>query len=150
MYDRRSVIMLQMPFLKPGDEKQVLLEHGVRPLNHRVAVYRYLVEHQNHPTADDIYGDLKRHMSSISRTTVYNVLNLLCDHNVVKRIAIEKNEMRYDANTANHIHFKCRDCGNVYDLHTNTFPQIAVPDGFCAEDVQINITGYCPACEATA
>jgi Fe2+ or Zn2+ uptake regulation protein len=139
-----------MPFVKPGDEKQVLLEHGVRPLNHRVAVYRYLVEHQNHPTADDIYADLKNHMASISRTTVYNVLNLLCDQNVVKRIAIEKNEMRYDANISNHIHFKCKDCGGVYDLHSVTFPQVSVPEGYFIEDVQINIIGLCPTCEAIA
>jgi Fe2+ or Zn2+ uptake regulation protein len=142
--------MVQMPFLKPGDEKRILLDHGVRPLNHRVAVYRYLVDHQNHPTADDIYGELKKHMASISRTTVYNVLNLLCDRNVVKRIAIEKNEMRYDANIANHMHFKCSDCGNVYDLHSVGFPDVQVPDGFTIDDVQVNITGHCPACEAIA
>ena len=142
--------MIQMPFLKTGDEKRILLEHGVRPLNHRVAVYRYLVENQNHPTADDIYGDLKKQMASISRTTVYNVLNLLCDQNVVKRIAIEKNEMRYDANTENHIHFRCIECGNVYDLHSVSFPEVKMPDGFTVEDVQVNITGRCPACEATA
>ena len=142
--------MVQMPFLKPGDEKRVLLDHGVRPLNHRVAVYRYLVDHQNHPTADDIYGELKKHMASISRTTVYNVLNLLCDHNVVKRIAIEKNEMRYDANITNHMHFKCLDCGTVYDLNSVTFPEVLIPEGFTVEDVQVNITGHCPACEATA
>ena len=142
--------MIQMPFLKSGDEKRILLEHGVRPLNHRVAVYRYLVENQNHPTADDIYGDLKKHMASISRTTVYNVLNLLCDQNVVKRIAIEKNEMRYDANIENHIHFRCIECGNVYDLHSVGFPEVTMPDGFTVEDVQVNISGRCPACEAIA
>lgn len=142
--------MVQMPFLKPGDEKKILTDHGIRPLNHRVAVYRYLVEHPTHPTADDIYGDLKKYMASISRTTVYNVLNLLCDQNVVKRIAIEKNEMRYDANMKNHIHFKCSECGGVYDLHSVVFPEVRVPDGFYIEDVQVNINGRCPSCEAIA
>lgn len=138
--------MVRMPFLSPGDEKRHLAEHGVRPLNHRVAVYRYLLEHPTHPTADDIYGDLKKHMASISRTTVYNVLNLLCDHEVVRRIAIEKNEMRYDANTVDHIHFKCSGCEQVFDLHSVSFPAVPVPEGFVVEDVQINITGRCPAC----
>jgi Fe2+ or Zn2+ uptake regulation protein len=142
--------MVPMLFLKPGDEKRILLEHGVRPLNHRVAVYRYLVEHQNHPTADDIYGDLKKHMASISRTTVYNVLNLLCEKDVIKRIAIEKNEMRYDANITDHVHFKCSECGGVYDLHTVPFPEIRLPEGFRSQDIQINIIGLCPACEVIA
>ncbi|MDD3823326.1 MAG: transcriptional repressor [Sphaerochaetaceae bacterium] len=138
--------MVQMPFLTPGDERRHLVEHGVRPLNHRVAVYRYLLDHPTHPTADDIYGDLKKHMASISRTTVYNVLNLLCDHDVVKRIAIEKNEMRYDANTVNHLHFKCTDCGRVFDLHDDPFPVVSIPEGFVVQDVQVNITGLCPGC----
>jgi Fe2+ or Zn2+ uptake regulation protein len=142
--------MMQMPFLKPGDEKRYLVEHGVRPLNHRVAVYKYLLENPIHPTADDIYGDLKKHMASISRTTVYNVLNLLCDQGVVKRIAIEKNEMRYDANISNHMHFKCIDCGKVYDLHTVSFPEVSIPDGFTMHEVQVNISGNCPACDAIA
>lgn len=142
--------MVQMPFFTPGDEKRHLVEHGVRPLNHRVAVYRYLIEHPVHPTADDIYGDLKKRMASISRTTVYNVLNLLCDHEVVRRIAIEKNEMRYDANTSPHMHFKCTGCGQVLDLHATGFPEVRIPDGYTMDDVQVNITGQCPACTAIA
>lgn len=141
--------MVRMSFLTPGDEKRYLAEHGVRPLNHRVAVYRYLLEHPTHPTADDIYGDLKKLMASISRTTVYNVLNLLCDHSVVKRIAIEKNEMRYDANLINHIHFKCSACEDVFDLHSVPFPEVIVPEGFTVEDVQVNISGHCPTCSET-
>ncbi|MDD2296962.1 MAG: transcriptional repressor [Sphaerochaetaceae bacterium] len=138
--------MTKKQYMKPGAEKKVLLEHGVRPLKHRVAVYRYLLDNPIHPTADTIYSELKNNMSSISRTTVYNVLNLLCSHNVVQEIAIEKNEMRYDANVTNHIHFKCFECGHVYDLHDVTFPTIAVPSGFRIDAVQINMTGLCPNC----
>lgn len=142
--------MMQMPFLKPGDEKRYLVEHGVRPLNHRVAVYKYLLENPIHPTADDIYGELKKYMASISRTTVYNVLNLLCDQGLAKRIAIEKNEMRYDANISNHMHFKCTDCGKVYDLNTVSFPEVTIPEGYTMQEVQVNISGNCPACDAIA
>mgnify|MGYP001107430052 CR=1 FL=1 len=133
------------PKLESAD-KRYLAEHGVRPLSHRVAVYRYLVDHPTHPTADDIYTDLKQTMASISRTTVYNVLNLLCDQNLVRRIPIENTEMRYDANTADHIHFKCYQCGSVHDLHDVSFPTVDVPKGFSTREVHVNIVGLCPSC----
>ncbi|MGI6480105.1 MAG: hypothetical protein ACOXZ2_00740 [Sphaerochaetaceae bacterium] len=41
-------------------ESEILLQHGVRPLLHRVEVYRYLLENRVHPTADDIYTALTR------------------------------------------------------------------------------------------
>ncbi len=140
--------MVRMDKIERSDEKEILLKHGVRPLTHRVAVYRYLLDNPVHPTADEIYGDLKDTMSSISRTTVYNVLHLLCSKDIVQRIAIEKNEMRYDANMNNHIHFKCTACGHVNDLHSVNFPYIQVPGGYHMHDVQINITGECPTCSA--
>jgi len=126
--------------------KNRLSEIGIRPLNHRVAVYRFLLENPIHPTADEIYAHLKVEMDSISRTTVYNVLNLLCEHSAIREVAIEKNEMRYDANTANHIHFKCSVCGKILDLHSVDFPTIDLPPNFSLEDVQINVTGTCPEC----
>ncbi len=128
------------------DAKAFLAERGVRPLTHRVAVYRYLVENPTHPTADEIYNYLSSEMDSISRTTVYNVLNLLVENEIIREIGIEKNEMRYDANTNNHIHFKCCECSKVYDLLSVNFPIVELPENFVANEVQININGKCPLC----
>ncbi len=72
-----------------NNEISQLKTHGIRPLNHRVAVLEYLNKHRVHPTADDIYNGLKSTMASISRTTVYNVLHLLVDKNVVKTVGID-------------------------------------------------------------
>jgi Fur family peroxide stress response transcriptional regulator len=126
--------------------KAVLTQKGIRPLTHRVAVFRYLLENPTHPTADEIYSHLSLTMDSISRTTVYNVLNLLVENKVVKEIGIEKNEMRYDANTNEHIHFKCLKCTGVYDLHSVEFPTVRLPKDFESEEIQINIIGQCPTC----
>lgn len=126
--------------------KNRLSEIGIRPLNHRVAVYRFLLENPIHPTADEIYAHLKQEMDSISRTTVYNVLNLLCEHNLVREVAIDKKEMRYDANTLDHIHFKCSVCNKVLDLHSVEFPTLDLPPKFSLTDVQINLIGTCSEC----
>ncbi|MFA5571311.1 MAG: Fur family transcriptional regulator [Sphaerochaetaceae bacterium] len=138
--------MTRLPFLTPGEEKEYLASCGVRPLNHRVAVLRYLVENPVHPSAEEIYEGLKNHMSSISKTTVYNVLNLLSDKNAIKRITIDKHELRYDANTQEHIHFLCTSCKSVEDLHHVAFPSVEIGEEYEIEEVDIEIKGLCPSC----
>ena len=128
---------------------EVLREHGIRPLNHRVAVYEYLAQHPVHPTADEIYTDLKKNMASISRTTVYNVLHLLAQKNVITPITIDPKELRFDANTTPHVHFLCESCHRVYDLEdVNSDAVLSVPDGFKVNSVALYASGTCPACSS--
>lgn len=54
-----------------------LIEHNIRPSVQRVAIMQYLLDHRTHPTADDIYTELVKTMPTLSRTTVYNTLQLL-------------------------------------------------------------------------
>ncbi len=126
---------------------EVLREHGVRPLNHRVAVYEYLAQHPVHPTADEIFTELKKSMASISRTTVYNVLHLLTEKRVITPIKIDSKELRFDANTTPHVHFLCESCNKVFDLETvDSQAILTVPEGFKVHDVALYASGTCPSC----
>jgi Fe2+ or Zn2+ uptake regulation protein len=126
--------------------KERLRQFGVRPLSHRVAVYRYLLGTKSHPTVDTIYSHLKPTMPSLSRTTVYNVLDILCKKGAVRRLSIEDRESRYDANVTNHIHFKCKDCLQVFDIMHSAFPKIILAEGFKVDSMEVNIEGTCPSC----
>ncbi|MFA5467637.1 MAG: transcriptional repressor [Sphaerochaetaceae bacterium] len=128
-------------------ESEVLLNHDVRPLLHRVMVYRYLLENRVHPTADDIYTGLTKQGASIARSTVYNNLALLVTKKVIQALAIEDKELRYDACMTPHIHFKCTRCGKVYDIDEKKFPFIELDAGFRADEVEISVRGRCPACQ---
>lgn len=123
-----------------------LSKFGVRPLSNRIAVYRYLSSVDTHPTADAVYAELKPSLPSLSRTTVYNVLNYLCEMGAIRRVTIDGYESRFDADVTHHIHFKCKECGQVVDLMDAVFPEIAVTEGFTVDAVQVNIEGTCPSC----
>jgi Fur family peroxide stress response transcriptional regulator len=56
--------------------KSYLTKNGVRPLKKRVKIMQYLIANRNHPTVDTIYNDLVKKVDRLSKTTVYNVLNL--------------------------------------------------------------------------
>jgi len=120
--------------------------HGIRPITHRVAVYEFLRNNPIHPCAETIFQNLSGTLSSLSRTTVFNVLKHLCEKGVVRRITVENDKSLYDANIADHIHFKCNSCGDVHDIFPEEFPEVVLPTGYVVEERQMNIWGICSDC----
>lgn len=96
--------------------RKLLKEKGISPSVQRLKVYEYLLTKKNHPSVDMIYDEIKDEIPTLSKTTVYNILKLLIKHDLVKPITIEGNELRFDAFTTPHAHFKCIKCGKIYDL----------------------------------
>jgi Fur family ferric uptake transcriptional regulator/Fur family peroxide stress response transcriptional regulator len=76
----------------------------------------YLMSHKTHPTIDEIYSTLSPYMPTLSKTTIYNTLNLFVDKGAVLQLAIDEKNARYDADISNHAHFMCKKCNKVYDL----------------------------------
>lgn len=87
---------------------------GKRYSRQRELICQYLMKSRAHPTAEMVYRDLKPDNPSLSLGTVYRNLNLLADEGVITRMPYPVE--RYDANTAPHVHFRCRLCGSVHDM----------------------------------
>lgn len=124
-----------------------LEEKNIRPSVQRMAIYNFLAENPVHPTVDTIYTALSPQMPTLSRTTVYNTLKQFSECGLVQTITIEDGELRYDADTSNHLHFKCIKCGKIYDIFKPVeLPPQFLQDGFKAEKIQTNIWGICKDC----
>jgi Fur family ferric uptake transcriptional regulator/Fur family peroxide stress response transcriptional regulator len=96
-----------------------LKKHNIKPSYQRMKIYQYLLENKIHPTVDTIYRHLLREIPTLSKTTVYNTLNLFIEKKIINIIVIEENETRYDIKTEIHGHFKCEKCGKIYDVDLN-------------------------------
>lgn len=124
--------------------------HDLRPSPQRMAVLKYLLDHPTHPTAETIYAALSPAYPTLSRTTVYQTLDKLYEKGLAQKIVIEDGEMRFDADTSDHGHFKCVKCGEVYDFFypkTHPFPQM---DGaFDIQEQHLYYKGLCPHCKAS-
>ena len=94
---------------------EYLKAHEIKPSYQRIKIFQYLVENKNHPTVDMIYKALCTEIPTLSKTTVYNTLNLFIEKKIVNVIVIEENETRYDSVMAVHGHFKCEKCGKIYE-----------------------------------
>lgn len=124
-----------------------LLEHAIKPSYPRMRILEYLVTKRSHPTVDEIYSNLVKEIPTLSKTTVYNTLNLLIGVNIVRVVTIEENETRYDADVTNHGHFKCDKCGAIYDFHIDT--EALKTDGlknFLIKGKDVYYRGICKEC----
>lgn len=93
-----------------------LKKNEIKPSYQRIKIFEYLNTQKNHPTVDIIYKALCPQIPTLSKTTVYNTLNLFIEKKIVDIILIEENETRYDSTLGTHGHFKCDKCGKIYDI----------------------------------
>lgn len=70
---------------------------------------------RDHPTADEIYLDVRRHDGKISRGTVYRNLSVLCESGDITHVKVPSAD-RYDLRLDRHYHFFCVRCGKVTDV----------------------------------
>ena len=130
-----------------AEVSKYLKKNGIRPLSKRILIYNYLITYRNHPTVEMIYKDLLPIAPSLSKTTVYNVLSLFLEKNLVQALNIEGNEIRYDADTMQHGHFKCMQCAKVFDfqLENQKLPQLPL-EGFTIHQTHYYLDGICASC----
>ena len=133
--------------------KEHLEKEGIHPSYHRLKILEYLMSHRTHPTVERIHNELSKEIPTLSKTTVYNTLNLFVSKGIVQELTIEEKEVRYDADTKPHAHFKCIECGCVYDvaLESTIFELGKVTEeGHKVIDCQVYLKGICKDCLTSA
>ena len=122
---------------------------GFRFTPQREQVYNVLLEERDHPTAEQVFLRAKKAMPDISMATVYNCLDALVTCGLVKQVNLDRGATRFCPNMHEHCHFYCESCGGVYDIDlTRQRPQVALPRGFKATQLELSIRGHCPECAA--
>jgi len=124
-----------------------LKNHGIKPSYQRLKIYSFLFENRIHPTVDTIYKNLCPEIPTLSKTTVYNTLNLFIQKNIIQKLVIEETETRYDVNTSTHGHFKCENCGKVYDVFLeNNLLHSSNLENFKVNETHLYFKGVCEKC----
>jgi Fur family transcriptional regulator, peroxide stress response regulator len=88
-------------------------------------VMAFLMEHNTHPTAAEIFKAVNRVDPRSSRATTYNNLRDLVQAGLVREVAVEGRSARFDAKGTLHHHFICDECGNVEDVEWYKVPKPA-------------------------
>ncbi len=135
---------------KPGRLKTALEASGHRHTAQRAAIYRYLRGVTTHPTADEIFTQVREVLPEISLATVYKALEAFAEAGVARKLALGGGPARYDGRTDDHDHIRCLKCGTVRDVvgihDSDVIEGLRSEDGFEILDYRLELIGYCPDC----
>jgi Fur family peroxide stress response transcriptional regulator len=105
--------------------KRSLQGSGLRCTPQRYAVMAFLLEHNRHPTAAEIFEAVNRVDPLCSKATTYNNLRDLVQAGLVREVAVAGRAARFGANMTQHHHFICDRCGHVEDMEWFDVPKPA-------------------------
>jgi Fe2+ or Zn2+ uptake regulation protein len=130
--------------------EQLLRGAALRVTGPRVAVLSAVYEHP-HADTDSIIGVAREDLGDVSHQAVYDVLRVLTDAGLVRRIEPAGSVARYESRVAdNHHHLVCRSCGVVVDVDcaVGTTPCLIASDdhGFTIDEAEVVYWGLCPDC----
>ncbi len=128
--------------------------NGLPVTPQRQAILEALAGRNDHPSADELFNEVRKQLKGISRTTVYRVLETLVRVGVVQKIGTEEARARFDADTRKHHHILCMGCGKLNDLKGVTIGELMPDhpdvDGFRLFNYTVQFTGLCAECLANA
>lgn len=121
------------------------------PVTHqRRAILDAVAGRTDHPTADEVFDDVRRRLPDVSRTTVYRVLELLVELGLVTKIGHPGATIRFDPRTQPHHHLVCLRCNRLIDLEVPDLNDLELPNtrrlGFEVTDYSIHFRGICRTC----
>ena len=126
---------------------EICRQQGWKCTSQRLSVYDFICENYTHPTVDVVWSHVKINMPSITRESIYRILNEFASCGIIHRLDhIES--ARYDGQTGPHGHFICTQCGVIQDF---ALPKtVAIPQNAFSGDVdhlELRVTGICSTCK---
>lgn len=134
----------------PIDVSNALKEAGLQVTAQRLAVY-HAVQISPHALADEIYQSVRAELGVISRQAVFDALNVMSEHGLIRRIQPAGSAARYEHRVDNHHHLVCRDCGNLIDINCaiGKAPCLVAEEdhGYKIDEAEVIYWGICPDCQ---
>jgi Fur family peroxide stress response transcriptional regulator len=126
-----------------------LQEYGAKITSQRVAIIKSLENRMDHPSAEQIFLELKPYNPTLSIATVYSTAQLLAKASAIRILSIDDKKVYFDPNTTPHGHFMCRKCKRIVDVPVD-FERIGdvsgVPDISSVTGAEVFLYGICVNC----
>ena len=123
-----------------------------RTTQQRKVILEILSAHVDHPTAEELYDEIRETLPSISMGTVYRNLDLLSRKGEITRIPGGTGPSRFDPVHEGHPHLRCTGCNRVFDLPEECSlgklinRSLLKKHGILIEGIQLEILSYCSDC----
>ena len=105
---------------------------------------------KTHPTADEVFGLVRKRLPRISLGTVYRNLDLLTEQGVIRKLETAGQQKRFDGDITPHYHVKCVKCGKIDDLYfelPKPSAEWTAQTRFQILEYNVELLGICPQCQ---
>jgi Fur family peroxide stress response transcriptional regulator len=110
----------------------------------------YVINTDEHPSAEHIYEVIKKEYPMVSLSTVYKTLELLRKKRLINEIEVN-GQSRFDANTDEHINLVCMNCGKINDIDEDSIKAIQSraekKSKYMIVRSSFDLYGYCSSCK---
>jgi len=136
------------------DWRSTLRKRGYRLTPQRELVLS-AVARLGHATPEEVCAEVQRTAQGVNISTVYRSLELLEDLGLVSHTHLGHGAPTYHpADTDDHLHLVCRDCGAVVEVHVSVADplvgRLRADYGFDTDMQHFAIYGRCAACTTAA
>ncbi|HBG47154.1 MAG TPA: transcriptional repressor [Deltaproteobacteria bacterium] len=123
---------------------------GFKLTPQRIAILKFLEGNTSHPTADDIYTEIKKRYPTVSFATVYNTVEALRERGELIEVTIDPERKHFDPNPTPHHHIMCTECGKIGDVFTDYSEALRLPENITSEFMltgnHVDFFGLCAGC----
>ena len=131
-------------------DKLKILDFRITP--QRLAVLRILSASEDHPTAEQIFEEVKIAFPTTSLATIYKTIALLKSLNEVLELGFPNGSNRYDGNKPfPHPHVVCTRCRKIMDPELISLDElkdeIGKKTGFRIDYHRLDFFGLCRECQ---
>jgi Fur family transcriptional regulator, peroxide stress response regulator len=127
-------------------------DRPLRRSKQRERILQLLQASESHPTALELYDEIKREFPTASLGNVYRNLNILVDHGQIRRLGAGSTFDRFEHGREAHAHFICTSCGAIADLDLPAMDeyrrQVHETIGGRVHDVRLDLHGLCAQCQS--
>ena len=128
--------------------KNDLVGKNLKVTAQRLFVYQTVLQLKNHPTVEQIIESVRKIQPTIAVGTVYNILDLLVDNQLIRRVKTQNGATRFDGIMRKHHHLYDNSGEEIVDYFDEDLNQLLYDyfekkkiDGFEIEDISLHIKG---------
>jgi Fe2+ or Zn2+ uptake regulation protein len=133
------------------DLQQAVHQSGRSMSRQRAMILDALRATRSHPTAQDLYDAVRPSVPRLTLATVYRNLHVLQELGLARRIEVDGQSSRFDADIREHAHAYCLRCGKVHDVPVTPSADLTVEaehlTGYDVTHCNIVFEGFCPNCQ---
>lgn len=142
------IIFREILVMKITEIRDKLIGKGLKVTPQRVAILEAIIELNNHPTAENIIEFIRKNHPNIATATVYKVLDIMVENELIKKVKTDKDIMRYDAFLKKHHHLYCLETDRIEDYVDDELNKMIDEyfikkkiTGFKIRDIKLQIIG---------